>query len=105
MVFISLQYRYHFLRQKQDMRTHSLDLHKGYKVRPNRNLHECKSRKFRTRISQIIVLYPYQPVFNLQRIPSSENSSLIRPLIRLGFDELLIEDIVPRDTIVHAFRF
>ena len=46
-----------------------------------------------------------QTVFNLQRIPSSENPSLIRPLIRIGFDELLIEDIVPRDTIVHAFRF
>ena len=105
MVFISLQYRYRFLQQKQNMLTRILDLRKGYKVRLNRNLHGYKSRKFRTRISQIIVLYPYQPVFNLQRIPSSENSSLIRPLIRLGFDELLIEDIIPRDSIVHAFRF
>ena len=55
---ISLQYQYHFLQQKQDMLTHSLDLRKGYKVRPNRNPREYKFRKFLTRISQIIVLYP-----------------------------------------------
>ena len=55
---ISLQYQYHFLQQKEDMLTHSLDPRKGYKDQLNRNLHEYKSRKFRTRISQIIVLYP-----------------------------------------------
>ena len=63
--YISFPYRYRFLQQKDDMLTHSLDLRKGYKDRPNRNPREYKSRKFLTRISQTIVLYPYQTVFNL----------------------------------------
>ena len=61
---INLPFQYHFLQQKQNMLTHSLDPRKGYKVLPNRNPREYKSRKFLTRISQTIVLYPYQTVFN-----------------------------------------